>query len=396
MHVRETFKKIDKPLLIVTILLIALGLVMIFSAGNVTAFMKYGASPYRYFMKQTIFIIISFILSIVIIIFHSRSYKIFSSIGILGIGAFLIFIKLFAEFTNNAQSWLKLGSFSIQPSEFAKIIAIIWLAGYYETHKENLHKYLTALFPIAICMVLAFLIFIQPDLGTAIIFSLVVASMFFLSPVSKEIKSKILFLLISLLLMIVLIVTSGENSILNERQQKRLQFNDPCSKENFYGDGNQLCNGYIAMNHGGLKGVGLGNSTQKYLYLPEAHTDFIFPIIVEENGVIVAFILLALYFALIGRIIKIAKDCYNTRGYLICMGVAIYILLHISVNLGGVMGLIPMTGVPLPFMSYGGSFAMCLIISLTFVQRINCENRMYKEKMLEIKEKNNRTTKKRK
>lgn len=396
MHVRETLKKVDKPLLIVTLLLIALGLVMIFSAGNVTAFMKYGASPYRYFIKQAAFILISFVISILIIIFHSKSYKIFSGIGIIGIGAFLVFIKLFAEFTNNAQSWLKFGSFSIQPSEFAKIIAIIWLAGYYETHKENLNKYLTALFPIAICMVLAFLIFIQPDLGTAIIFSLVVASIFFLSPVSKEIKSKILFLLISLLLAVVLIVTSGENSILNERQQKRLKFNDPCSKENFYGDGNQLCNGYIAMNHGGFKGVGLGNSTQKYLYLPEAHTDFIFPIIVEENGVIIAFVLLVLYFALIGRIIKIAKDCYNTRGYLICMGVAIYILLHISVNLGGVMGLIPMTGVPLPFMSYGGSFAMCLIIALTFVQRINCENIMYKEKMLENKEKNNRTTKKRK
>ena len=162
-------------------------------------------------------------------------------------------------------------------------------------------------------------------------------------------------------------ITSGV-SILNERQLKRMNFSDPCSVENFYGDGNQLCNSYIAINHGGFRGTGLGKSTQKYLYLPEAHTDFIFPIIVE--------------------------DCYNSRGYLICMGVAAYILLHISVNLGGVMGLIPMTGVPLPFMSYGGSFAMCLILALTFVQRINYENITYREKKEESSKKSNRLAKK--
>ncbi len=115
-------------------------------------------------------------------------------------------------------------------------------------------------------------------------------------------------------------------------------------------------------------------------YLPEAHTDFIFAIIMEEVGLIGALLIFSLYFMLIGRIIKIAKQSYNTRGFLICMGVAIYILLHIIVNLGGIFGVMPMTGVPLPFMSYGGSYAMCLIISLCFVQRINIENKMMLER----------------
>ena len=168
---------------------------------------------------------------------------------------------------------------------------------------------------------------------------------------------------------------------------KRFDFKDPCSSEKFYGDGNQLCNAYIAMNLGGFKGVGLGNSTQKYLYLPEAHTDFIFPIILEELGFCAAIFLLFLYFLLLGRIIKVAKESYNTRGYLLCMGVACYILIHICVNLGGVMGLIPMTGVPLPFMSYGGSFTVCLVLALTVVQRVHCENVYYQQRKLEKIEK---------
>ncbi len=391
---KKILKSIDKPLLIVTLLLIVIGLINIFSAGNITAFMKYGASPYRYFIKQAIFIIISLVASFIILPFHSKTYKFFASIGMIGVAGLLAFLLLYGEIGNNSKSWINFSFFSIQPSEFAKIISIIWLAGYYESNKEKLSNYLTALYPIILCMVIALLIFIEPDLGTTIIFSVIVASIFFMAPVSKEIKGKIAFLGICLILILNLIISNGGLSVLNERQQKRLDFSDPCSSENFYGDGNQLCNGYIAMNNGGIKGVGLGKSTQKYLYLPEAHTDFIFPIIVEENGIIAAALLLILYFALIGRTIKIAKECYNSRGYLICMGVAFYILLHISINLGGVMGLIPMTGVPLPFMSYGGSFTMCLILGLTFVQRINFENSLYREKRKEKSKKSNRLIKK--
>ena len=101
----------------------------------------------------------------------------------------------------------------------------------------------------------------------------------------------------------------------------------------------------------------------------------------EELGYVGAIVVLILYYLLIGRIIKIARDSYNTRGFLICMGVVVYIVVHIFVNLGGIFGIMPMTGVPLPFMSYGGSFAMCLVFALTLVQRINVENRLYNEKI---------------
>ena len=160
----------------------------------------------------------------------------------------------------------------------------------------------------------------------------------------------------------------------------RFNIKSPC--ERYLTTGNQICNGYIAINNGGLLGKGLGNSTQKYLYLPEAHTDFIYPIIVEETGIVGATFVLFLYFLLICRILSIAKKTTNNANRLICYGTVTYILSHIIINLLGVTGVIPLTGVPLPFMSYGGSFAASLIVILTVVQRINYEeNKKNRKKM---------------
>ena len=126
--------------------------------------------------------------------------------------------------------------------------------------------------------------------------------------------------------------------------------------------------------------MGLGNSTQKYLYLPEPYTDFIYAIIVEELGVITGVLLILSYMFIMFRILIIGRKSPNNRGAVLCYGVAIYIFLHIAVNLLGIMGVIPMTGVPLPFMSYGGSFTLCLIAGLTLVQRVSIENGILAEK----------------
>lgn len=377
---KKALRNIDKPLFFISTLLFIIGLIMIFSASNITAFMKYSASPYYYFFKQALILIFSYILALMIIPFHSKSYHFFSTIGVYAIGALLALLLIYGSVKNKAISWIDLGFFSIQPSEFAKIVIILWLASYYEANKDKLDSYIVVLYPIFVAGIIAGLIFVQPDLGTTIIFAVIVASLFFMTPISREIRNKVLLLLLSCIMVFVVVFTSNGNNILNERQRQRFDFTTPCSQEKFYSYGNQVCNSYIAINNGGLSGVGLGNSTQKYLYLPEAHTDFIFSIIMEEIGLVGAIAIIILYFLLIGRIIKIAKQSYNTRGFLICMGVAIYIMLHIVVNLGGIFGLMPMTGVPLPFMSYGGSFAMCLVLSLCFVQRINVENRLFLEK----------------
>lgn len=380
---KRILKNIDKPLLIISTILFIIGLIMIFSASNITAFMKYSTSPYRYFLKQFIFLTISLITSLFIIRFSSKSYHIIFNILVYIIIGLLAFVLLYGSVKNQSIRWIDLGFFSIQPSEFAKIILMIWMACFYDRHKDDLDKYMKVFYPLVIAAAVAFLIMVEPDLDTTIIYVLLIASIFFMAPISKEIRNKVLMLIFGLFSVVLLVVITSGNSLLTPGQHARLtNFRNPCSEEKFYSSGNQVCNGYIAVNNGGLRGVGLGNSTQKYLYLPEAHTDFIFAIIMEELGLIGAIFIFILYFLLIGRIIKIGKESYNTRGFLICMGVAAYIILHIVVNLGGMFGLMPTTGVPLPFMSYGGSFAMCLVFALTFVQRINVENRFYKEKNL--------------
>ena len=144
--------------------------------------------------------------------------------------------------------------------------------------------------------------------------------------------------------------------------------------------GYQVCNGFIAFHNGGLFGVGLGNSSQKYLYLPEAHTDFIFPILVEELGLIVGILVIIGYGYILYRILKIAKAADSIRNAIICYETFIYILLHLLINFMGILALIPLTGVPLPFLSYGGSFNMNLIAILFVVERVAIENKQNAEK----------------
>ena len=239
-------------------------------------------------------------------------------------------------------------------------------------------SYGKSLFPLIVCGIITLLIFIQPDLGTAIIYTVIVGVMFLASPVLKEIKIKTVFALLGLAIFAGVALLGAGKSVLLERQLERFDFSNPCDK--LLTSGNQVCNCYIAINNGGLTGVGLGNSTQKYLYLPEPYTDFIFAIIVEELGIIFGIGIILMYMFLLYRILKIGRDSPTNRGALLCYGVAVYIFLHIAINLTGIFGLMPMTGVPLPFMSYGGSFTICLIAALTIVQRVSVENGLCKEK----------------
>ena len=370
----------DKLLLVLTIALFTFGLIMVFSASNIAAFMRYEASPYRFLIKQAIFLGIGVVLSAIIIKFNTRSYAILSWPVLIAMVGALFFVLTYGKTTNSATSWIPIGPFTFQPSEFLKVAMIIWMGSYYEIKRKSLNTYATSFFPILIAAVSFFLMMAQPDLGTAIIFGSIVIFIFMISPIDGNIKLRTFGITAGLgVLAVMIIMGSGKNLIL-ERQLQRLDFARPCSEEKFYTDGNQICNAYIAVNNGGLFGKGLGNSTQKYLYLPESHTDFIFAIVLEELGLIVGIIVLIVYFAIIILIINIGKRAINNQGAVICYGVAMYIFMHITVNLMGIFGLIPMTGVPLPFISYGGSFTICLIIALTMVQRVNIEAKLQKNR----------------
>ena len=374
---KKIIKYVDKPLLIVSVLLFIIGLIMVFSASNVTAYMSHDVSPYNYFIKQAVFLGVGLIMALIMIKFTTKAYGVFSWGLLLIIIISLLMLLVIGQAKNRAISWYDLGPISIQPSEFAKVITIVWLARYYEKNKK-MTSYTKSLFPIGVCLLITFLIFIQPDLGTAIIYTVIVGVMFLAAPIIKEIKTKTIFALLGLIAFAGVVLIGSGKTVLLERQLERFDFTNPCDK--LLTTGNQVCNCYIAINNGGLTGVGLGNSTQKYLYLPEPYTDFIFAIIVEELGIIFGVGIIVMYIFLLYRILKIGRDSPTNRGALLCYGVAVYIFLHIVINLMGIFGLMPMTGVPLPFMSYGGSFTICLIAALTIVQRVSVENGLCKEK----------------
>ena len=375
---RKIIKYMDKPLLIITVLLFVMGLIMIFSASNVTAYMNFDASPYNYFIKQGVILIIGLFFSLVMIRFNTNAYGLFSRILMLIFIALLVLVLFIGDEKNQAVSWFDLGYFSLQPGEFIKIITIVFLADYYDKHKKQLDNWGKSLFPIFITVVIAGLIFLEPDLGTTIIYVCIVMAIFLAVPIAKEIKLKTIFITLGVLFFGIVVLLGAGKGLLLERQLKRFDYFRPCDR--ILEDGNQVCNCYIAINNGGLTGMGLGNSTQKYLYLPEPYTDFIYAIIVEELGVITGVALILCYIFILFRILLIGRKSPNNRGAVICYGVAIYIFLHIAINLLGIMGVIPMTGVPLPFMSYGGSFSLCLIAGLTLVQRVSVENGILAEK----------------
>ena len=375
---RKTIKYIDKPLLIVTVILFIFGLIMVFSSSNVTAYMSHEVSPYNYFIKQAIFLVVGLILSLVMIKFTTKSYGVFSW-GLLLISiASLVSLLIIGTAKNEAISWFDLGFISIQPSEFVKIITIVFLANYYDRNQKKLNNWGKCLFPIGICGIIAGLIFIQPDLGTTIIYACIVAVIFLAVPIAKEIKYKTVFAIGGLAVFAIMVILGSGKGILLERQMKRFDYSNPCAK--ILDNGNQVCNCYIAINNGGLTGVGLGNSTQKYLYLPEPYTDFIYAIVVEELGVVTGILLILAYIFILFRILIIGRKSPTNMGAVLCYGIATYIFLHVAVNLMGIMGMMPMTGVPLPFMSYGGSFTICLIAALTIVQRVSVENGILNEK----------------
>lgn len=380
---RRLINKLDKQILIISIVLIIFGSLMILSASSIRSFMEYGIY-YKYFMKQLVIISVGLIASYLIIKIPLKTYKYYIYFILIALITTLVILLISGTLTNNVRGWFYLFGFGIQPSEFAKLILIIFMSIYFERiikttgSKTELTKLI--FFPFGIAAIIVGLIFAQPDYGTALIIMAILGLIFFIIPLEKKIKISSLLLILGIIVVAVIILLLSGKSLLRDYQKSRLiDFRSPCQ---YYREakGYQVCNGFIAINTGGLTGVGIGNSKQKYLYLPEAHTDFIFPIIVEETGLIVGGLVLLSYFLLLARIIIVGRRSHTLQGYIIAYGIAFYIFIHIVVNLGGVLGIIPLTGVPLPFLSYGGSYMLTLMMALAFVQRVEIENKIFFEK----------------
>ena len=394
---KSFFKKLNKPILILTLIYAAAGALLILDASSISSVLTYGNdSAYYYFIRQLEMIGLSLIVSIFVINFPTKYYKSISLfLSLLFMGAlFVVYAKnsLFSSNVNDVT--LSLGNGRIQPAEFLKVFLIMYMGSYYGVwSNRKRHALLSFIFPLVLCFASAFLIFLGGDFGSAAIMLALYALVFISIPSSKKEKLVLwtkriavvgIILAVFVLKFSYLIVP--DQVLKSDYRLNRLIYRNACDRyeEN---SGYQVCNGYIAIDNGGITGVGIGNSIQKYLYLPASHTDFIFPIVVEELGVIVGVLIIIGYAVIVFLIFKVAKRTYKLQNSIICYGIGIYFMLHIFVNLGGVLGIIPLTGVPLPFLSYGGSFCMSIICSFAIIQRINIENEEEKEREYNEEEK---------
>lgn len=364
--------KLDKSLLVVMFIFVIFGLIMILSASSMASYMRYNNSIYYYLIRQGIFVLLGLIGFLVALYFPTKFFKTISPATMFILIASLFGLMVYGSNFFGSQSWYDLGFITIQPSELGKVIVILFLAYYYGKHKNELDNQWILLKPLIICLIVIGFVVLQPDIGTASVIVGIVLFIYYALPLKKKTRRPINRLFFSAILLIALAAILTGGSFLRDYQLKRFQFMNPCER---YEDktGYQLCNSIIALKNGGLTGKGIGESTQKYLYLPESHTDFIFPIIVEEWGFIVGVIIIFLYLFMLYRILNIAKNADNLSNAIIAYGVFAYLLFHISINLIGVLNIGPLTGIPLPFLSYGGSYTITLLFSMGLVQRVHYE-----------------------
>ena len=379
-RLRDLILDMDKPLFFVTTALFVFGLLNIVTASSQASVLKYNTSLYNFFYKQLFFLISGFIMFLFLLKQPTKryiKYGIFSFIIVIGL---LIYLSLYGTSNKGSINWIRVGAFSIQPSEFAKPVMIMCLSILFELFYIKLrlrnqnHYDLIGIILVAGCLFPIF-VFFQKDLGTMIILFLLFLSMFLASPILRIDKIKTIALGIIIIFCITSILIAKTGHLLTATQKSRFNFFNPCAE--YESGGYQICNGFIAINEGGLFGVGIGNSKQ-VSYIPESHTDSVFAIIAEEYGFIKASIIFLAYIIILYRILKLSMKANTIRGRYICFGTSVYIFLHIIVNLGGLFGVMPLTGVPLPFLSYGGSFTWSLIISLGMVQRVHIETKNQK------------------
>lgn len=357
-------KKIDKHLLIAVIILSLFGLLMIYSSSNIWAEYKFN-DPYKYLKSQAIFLILGYIIIYIVSKINYQIYYKYSNI-ILFICIILLILVLIpgiGTVRNGSRSWFGIGSFGIQPSEFAKLGIIIFTSKYLNNNKIKSIK--SSVLPILLIVILLFgLIMLQPDFGTGVILVMTIITMLFISGVNMSFFIKLGIL--GLLGIAVLVI------IAPYRLERITSFLNPWADP--LGSGFQIIQSLYAIGPGGLLGMGLGNSIQKHFYLPEPQTDFIFSIISEELGFAGVLIVATLFITIIKRGLNISLNQEDNFAKYLAFGISFSLAFQTILNLMVVVGLIPVTGVTLPFLSYGGSSLLVSMVSIGILLNISKYN----------------------
>ncbi|MCK5332646.1 rod shape-determining protein RodA [Candidatus Parcubacteria bacterium] len=359
------FKKFDRILVVSVLILISIGLIIILS----TSYSSTGTDLTN-FNKQIIFSIVGIAMMFVVSFFNYRTLKNYTGIFYI-ISCFVLFFLLFSGSSiRGTSSWFDLGFFNFQPAETVKIVIVIIMAKYLSknTYVNDLKKILVSgvyiFFPVA-------LILMQPDFGSAMVIVFVWFSMLFVSGMRK--KSIVIIIMFGLV-----IASTSWVYVLKDYQKDRIiTFVNPQSDSR--GAGYNVNQSIIAIGSGEIWGKGLGHGSQSQLnFLPEKHTDFIFAVVAEEMGFIGVMLVLLVFGVIFYRFFKIIDETEDNFGKFLVIGAALLLMFHVVVNIGMNIGIMPVTGIPLPFISYGGSSLVSFMIIIGIVQGVYIKGRGYK------------------
>lgn len=366
---KKRFKMLDLWIFIPFLSLILFSIIAVYSASTYSSLEDFG-HPNHYLYRQVAYVAASLLFAAFIYIFPFRVLKNKKFVQFGTVAMFvLLFIVLFMPAFQGARRWIPLPGFNIQPAEFAKVFVIWYLAYIFSKNQRGLETdfFRTAFRPGVLVGAVVTFVFNQPDTGTAIILSMIILMM--LSSSGASVKYGLLFFfgLAVIALLAIYIVYNFGDTIFGEdyRYDRFLGWFDPFGY--YESEGHQLVNSYYALNRGGWFGVGVGNSVQKTGYLPFPYTDFIVAIVGEEFGLIGVALVLGALVTIIGRSFYIGSKSESSFNSLICIGVGSMLLVQSLVNLAGVTGLLPITGVTFPFLSYGGSSLLAVSISVALV-----------------------------
>ena len=356
-------KKLNILLLIIVTIMALYGIIMIYSASSVWAQYKFN-DAFHFAKYQFIFFIISFLCMLIVKKIDYNLYKKHSN-KILLLSLILLILVLIpgiGTLRNGSRSWFKIGPFGLQPSEIAKVSLIIFLSKYLEKNQNNLSNIKKSILPVLGIIFLFFgLIMLEPDFGTGMVIVLSLMLILFISGVKLKFFASLGILGI--------LGIAGLIIIAPYRLKRIISFLNPWSDP--LGSGYQIIQSLYAIGPASLLGLGFGKSIQKQFYLPEPQTDFIFAIICEEFGIVGAISVIALFISLFYIILKISLKQNNLFAKYLSFGLGMQIILQGTLNLCVVTSLIPVTGVTLPFFSYGGSSLLVSMISIGIILNIN-------------------------
>lgn len=348
--------------------LIAIGLTMVASSSVAISQIRFD-SPNHYFYRQLFSMLLGAIsayifFQIPLSFWEKHRGKIFIFAIIL-----LVLVLIFGREINGSKRWLPLVVMNFQPSEFMKLAIVVFMAGYLDRHASAVKESFEAVIRLAIPFgLMAILLLMEPDYGSTLVIAVIITGMLLIA--GAPWRYFVLTVLPMVTILVALVATS------EYRMARISSFLDPWQDP--FGSGYQLTQALIASGSGNWFGAGLGASVQKMLYLPDAHTDFLFSIFAEEFGFVGVVLLIILYLAILHRLFRIGHKAVAANhffGGMVSFGIGIWIILQAGINIGVNLGAFPTKGLTLPFMSYGGSSVLLLSIAMAIVFRVDYETR---------------------